>query len=40
MAVRHARRSPQLKLLATKKYGRENPSHILFISTSVIARQA
>jgi hypothetical protein len=40
MAVRHARRSPQLKLLATKKYGRENPGRILFISTSVVARQA
>jgi hypothetical protein len=28
------------KLLATNEYGRENPSRILFISTSVVARQA
>jgi hypothetical protein len=28
------------KLLATKEYGRKNPGRILFISTSVVARQA
>jgi hypothetical protein len=28
------------KLLATNEYGRENPGRILFISTSVVARQA